>query len=38
MEALIAAVVIVGSLVVVALLAQVYGVDTRSSYVDDWSR
>lgn len=38
MEGLFAAFVIVGSLLVVGLLAQVYGVDTRSSYADDWSR
>jgi len=38
MEGLIAAFVIVGSLVVLALLAHVHGVDSRSSYADDWSR
>lgn len=38
MEALFAAFVIAGSLVVVALLAQVYGIDSRSSYADDWRR
>ena len=37
MEGLIAAFVIVGSVIVVGLLAQVYGVDSRSSY-PDWSR
>ena len=38
MEGLIAAFVIVASLLVVALLAQSYGVDSRPSYADDWSR
>ena len=37
MEGLVAAFVIVGILLVVGLLAQVYGVDTRPSYADDWS-
>jgi hypothetical protein len=38
MEGVIAAFVIVTSLLVVALLAQVHGVDSRASYADDWSR
>jgi hypothetical protein len=38
MEGLIAAFVIVASLLVVAMLAQAYGADSRSSYADDWSR
>lgn len=38
MEGLLAAFVIVGSLFVVPLLAQAFGVDSRSPYPDDWSR
>ena len=38
MEGLVAALVIVGCLLVVGLLAQVHGVDSRPSYADDWSR
>ncbi len=38
MEGLFAAFVMIGALLVVGLLAQVYGVDSRSSYSDDWSR
>ena len=38
MEGLIAAFVFVGSLLVLGLMAQAYGVDTRETYADDWSR
>jgi hypothetical protein len=38
MEGLVAAFVIVGCFLVLGLLAQVYGVDTRESYADDWTR
>ena len=38
MEGLIATFVIVGSFLVLGLLAQGYGVDTRDSYADDWTR
>lgn len=38
MEGLITLVVIVGLLVVLDLLAHRFGVDSRSSYIDDWAR
>jgi len=38
MEGLIAAFALVASLLVLGLLAQAYGADSRSSYADDWSR
>jgi hypothetical protein len=38
MEGLIVMLVIVASLVVLGLLALTFGVDSRPSYTDDWSR
>ena len=38
MESLIALFVIVGCLVVIGLLANRYGADTRSPNLDDWAR
>jgi hypothetical protein len=38
MDGLFAAFVIVASFVVLAVLAAGFGVDSRSTYADDWSR
>jgi hypothetical protein len=38
MEGLIATVVILASFLVLAVLAGGFGVDSRPSYADDWSR
>lgn len=38
MEGLIATFIVIANVVLFALLAQAYDVDSRSSYQDDWSR
>jgi hypothetical protein len=38
MAGFIATFVIVSGFLVLGMLAQAYGVDSRTSYVDDWSR